>query len=44
LTQKLPPLLEQGGFIPLANGRVRAVVPYDNYVFYRRLLAEIVRE
>lgn len=42
LTQKLPPLLEQGGFIPLANGRVRAVVPYANYVYYRRLLAEIV--
>jgi hypothetical protein len=43
LYEKLPPLLEQGGFIPLANGRVRAVVPYDNYVYYRRLLAEIVR-
>ena len=27
----------------LGDGRVRAVVPYDNYVFYRRLLAEIVQ-
>jgi hypothetical protein len=43
LYEKVPLLLEQGGFIPLANGRVRAVVPYDNYVYYRRLLAEIVR-
>ena len=44
LQQKLPSLLEQGGFIPLANGRVRAVVPYENYAYYRTLLAEIVRE
>jgi len=43
LNEKLPPLLQQGGFIPLANGRVRAVVPYDNYVYYRSLLAEIVQ-
>ncbi len=42
LAQKLPPLLADGGFIPLADGRVRAVVPYQNYVFYRNLLAEIV--
>ena len=42
LWQKLPPLLEQGGFIPLADGRVRAIVPYKNYVYYRNLLAEIV--
>ena len=40
LYEKLPPLLEQGDFIPLADGRVRAVVPYDNYVYYRNLLAE----
>ena len=42
LQSKLPPLLEQGGFIPLADGRVRAVVPYDNYTYYRNLLAEVV--
>lgn len=39
---KVPPLLSSGGFIPLADGRVRAVVPYKNYVFYRNLLAEVV--
>jgi hypothetical protein len=42
LQQKLPPLLEQGGFIPLADGRVRAIVPYNNYIYYRSLFAEIV--
>ena len=42
LLEKVPPLLADGGFIPLADGRVRAVVPYDNYVFYRELLAEVV--
>ena len=39
--EKVPPLLASGGFIPLADGRVRAVVPYENYVFYRHLLAQV---
>ena len=39
----LPPLLASGGFIPLADGRVREDVPFDNYVYYRRLLEEIVK-
>lgn len=42
LEEKLPPLLEQGGFVPLADGRVREDVPFENYVYYRRLLEEIV--
>ena len=44
LQQKVPPLLAGGGFIPLADGRVRQIVPYDNYAFYRSLLAEVVGE
>lgn len=39
--EKVPPLLADGGYIPLADGRVRADVPYDHYVYYRRLLAEV---
>jgi hypothetical protein len=39
--EKVPPLLAEGGFIPLADGRVREDVPFENYVFYRRLLEEI---
>ena len=35
------PLVEEGGFIPLADGRVRPDVPYENYAYYRELLREI---
>ena len=40
---KVPPLLAQGGYIPLADGRVRANVPLDNYIHYRRLLEKVAR-
>jgi hypothetical protein len=32
------PLVEGGHFIPLADGRVREDVPFENYAFYRREL------
>ncbi len=38
---KVPVLLADGGFIPLADGRVREDVTFDNYCYYRRLLEEI---
>lgn len=41
---KVPPLLAQGGYIPLADGRVRENVPFENYVFYRRLLEELTQK
>jgi hypothetical protein len=34
----VPELLEDGGFIPLADGRVREDVSFENYVYYRKLL------
>jgi hypothetical protein len=37
----IAPLVAEGGFIPLADGRVRADVPYENYIFYRQLLREL---
>ena len=40
---KVPPLLADGGYIPLADGRVRANVPLENYVYYRRVLEEVTR-
>ena len=40
----VPPLLEDGGFIPLADGRVREDVPFENYVFYRKLLEKITKD
>jgi hypothetical protein len=39
--EKVPPLLAEGGYVPLADGRVREDVPFENYVYYRRLLEQI---
>jgi uroporphyrinogen decarboxylase len=43
LKTKLPWLLRQGGYAPLADGRVRPEVPFENYLYYRRRLVEILR-
>jgi hypothetical protein len=34
------PLLAEGGYIPLLDGRVRKGVPHENYVHYRQLLSD----
>jgi hypothetical protein len=39
--EKVPPLLEQGGYVPLADGRVREDILFENYVYYRRLLESV---
>ena len=39
----VPPLLEQGGYIPLADGRVREDISLENYVYYRELLEKITQ-
>ena len=39
--EKVPPLLAQGGYVPLADGRVREDIPYGNYVYYRQLLEKV---
>jgi hypothetical protein len=41
--EAIAPLTTQGGFIPLADGRVRAEVPYENYLYYRKLLHKIIQ-
>jgi hypothetical protein len=41
---KVPPLLDQGGYIPLADGRVREDVPFENYCYYRELLQSIIEK
>ncbi len=38
---QVPPLLASGGYIPLADGRVRLDVPFEDYVFYRQLLERV---
>jgi uroporphyrinogen decarboxylase len=40
---KVPPLLQEGGYVPLADGRVREDVSFDNYVYYRQLVQEITQ-
>jgi hypothetical protein len=39
--EKVPPLLADGGYVPLADGRIREDVPFENYVYYRRLLQQV---
>ncbi len=39
--EKVPPLLEQGGYVPLADGRVREDISFENYVYYRQLLEKV---
>ncbi len=39
----VPPLLEQGRFLPLLDGRVRKIVAFEKYKYYRHLLEEIVQ-
>lgn len=40
--EKVPSLLASGGYIPLADGRIRVEIPYENYAYYRELLAQTV--
>ncbi len=43
LERVVPPLLADGGYIPLADGRVRKEVPFANYQAYRLALQQIVQ-
>ena len=40
--EKVPPLLADGGYVPLADGRIRPYVPFANYVYYRKLLGKLI--
>jgi hypothetical protein len=39
---EIAPVVADGAFIPLADGRVRSDVPYENYVYYRELLRDLI--
>ena len=43
LESTVPPLLADGGYVPLADGRVREDVPFESYLEYRRVLEELVK-
>jgi len=42
--EKVPPLVADGGYVPLADGRVRTDVPYENYLYYRELLQKVTQK
>jgi hypothetical protein len=42
IEEKVPPLIADGGYVPLADGRVREDVSFSDYCYYRRLLGEII--
>jgi len=41
IEEKVPPLLADGGYVPLADGRIRQDMPFENYIYYRQLLIDI---
>jgi uroporphyrinogen decarboxylase len=41
IMEKVPLLLDGGGYVPLADGRVREDMPFENYAYYRELLAKV---
>jgi hypothetical protein len=43
IREKVPGLVADGGYAPLADGRVRPEVPFDHYAHYRRLLEKAAR-
>jgi hypothetical protein len=43
LERVVPPLLADGGYIPMVDGRVREYIPLANYLYYRRLLEEMTQ-
>jgi len=44
ILSQVPPLLEQGGYVPLVDGRVRSWVPFENYVYYREWIRKLSQE
>jgi len=43
IEDKVPPLLAEGGYVPLADGRIREDVSFENYAYYRRLLETVTQ-
>ncbi len=43
IESKVPILIDQGGYIPLADGRIRSDVCFENYVYYRQLLEKATK-
>jgi len=39
---KVPPLVASGGYVPLADGRVREDVAFEDYAYYRKMLRTVL--
>jgi uroporphyrinogen-III decarboxylase len=39
---KVPSLVADGGYVPLADGRVREDVAFEDYAYYRQLLRSVL--
>ncbi len=39
---KVPPLVADGGYVPLADGRVREDVAFEDYAYYRQVLRTVL--
>ena len=39
---KVPPLVASGGYVPLADGRVREDVAFEDYAYYRETLRSVL--
>ena len=44
LVEKVPQLISSGGYVPLADGRVRKDIPFEHYAYYRKLLEKLIRD
>ena len=42
IEEKVPPLLAEGGYAPLADGRVRPDIPFAHYACYREILGSVL--
>ena len=42
IEEKVPPLIADGGYIPIADGRIRKEIPFEIYAYYRKLLEQII--
>lgn len=38
-----PPLLEQGGYVPMVDERVRSHISFENYSYYRELIRKLAQ-
>ena len=43
IEEKVPPLISDGGYVPMADGRIRQDISFENYSYYRNLLEKITK-